>query len=89
MSWSASLSTARRWKNETRNGAAKLSRGPRGSVRRRSNARRDLADRLGWSKSKYASVETGERRLDVIEFKHIAKALKVDPADLFRRWVNW
>ncbi|HZR03387.1 MAG TPA: helix-turn-helix transcriptional regulator [Burkholderiales bacterium] len=50
---------------------------------------RQLADRLGWSKSKYASVESGERRLDVIEFRHLAKALKVDPLELFRRWVNW
>jgi transcriptional regulator with XRE-family HTH domain len=50
---------------------------------------RELADRLGWSKSTYASVESGERRLDVVEFRHLAKTLKVDPIDLFRRWINW
>lgn len=50
---------------------------------------RELADRLGWPKSKYAAVETGERRLDVVEFKHVAKALKLDPVDLFRRFANW
>lgn len=48
-----------------------------------------LAERLGWTKSKYAAVETGERRLDVVEFKHVAKALKLDPVDLFRRFANW
>lgn len=50
---------------------------------------RELAERLGWPKSKYAAVETGERRLDVVEFKHVAKALKLDPVDLFRRFANW
>jgi transcriptional regulator with XRE-family HTH domain len=50
---------------------------------------RQLAKRLGWTKSKYASVETGERRLDVVEFRHIAEALKLDAVELFRRWVNW
>lgn len=50
---------------------------------------RELAERLGWSKSKYASIESGERRLDVIEFRHVAKALKVDAIEMFRRWVNW
>jgi transcriptional regulator with XRE-family HTH domain len=52
-------------------------------------SQRQLADRLGWSKSKYASVEAGERRLDVIEFKSVAKALDVDPVDLFKRFANW
>jgi transcriptional regulator with XRE-family HTH domain len=50
---------------------------------------RQLAARLGWNKSKYAAVESGERRLDVVEFKHVAKALKVDPIDLFRRFADW
>ena len=50
---------------------------------------REFADKLGWTKSKYASVESGERRLDVMEFRHIAKVLKTDPVELFRRWVNW
>jgi transcriptional regulator with XRE-family HTH domain len=50
---------------------------------------RELAVKLGWSKSKYASVEAGERRLDVVEFKHIARTLKVDPIVLFTRFANW
>jgi transcriptional regulator with XRE-family HTH domain len=48
-----------------------------------------MALRLKWPKSKYAPVETGERRLDVIEFKQIAQVLKVDPVDLFKRFANW
>jgi transcriptional regulator with XRE-family HTH domain len=50
---------------------------------------REMALRLKWPKSKYAAVETGERRLDVVEFKQIAHVLKVDPVDLFRRFANW
>jgi transcriptional regulator with XRE-family HTH domain len=50
---------------------------------------RELADRLGWTKSKYAAVESGERRLDVVEFKHVARTLKVDPVALFKRFANW
>jgi len=50
---------------------------------------RELAVKLGWSKSKYASVEAGERRLDVVEFKHVAKTLKIDPVELFTKFANW
>jgi transcriptional regulator with XRE-family HTH domain len=50
---------------------------------------REFAERLGWTKSKYAAVESGERRLDVVEFKHVAKTLKVDPVALFKRFANW
>ena len=33
-------------------------------------------------------IEPGERRLDVVEFVAVAKALKVDPIDLFTRFVR-
>ena len=33
-------------------------------------------------------IESGERRLDVVEFVAVAKALKVDPIDLFTRFVR-
>jgi len=33
-------------------------------------------------------IESGERRLDVVEFVAVAKALKVDPIELFMRFVR-
>lgn len=39
-----------------------------------------LAERLGRHQSFVAKVEGGERRLDVIEFVAIARALSQDPA---------
>jgi len=50
---------------------------------------RDVAERLKWANSKYAAVETGERRLDVVEFKQLAEALGVDPELLFNRFIHW
>ena len=38
--------------------------------------------------SSLGSIESGERRLDVVEFVAVAKALKVDPIDLFTRFVR-
>ena len=50
---------------------------------------RQLAERLRWPKSTYAAVESGERRLDVVEFRHVANALGVDPEVLFARFNRW
>lgn len=50
---------------------------------------RELATRLRWAKTRYSSVESGERRLDVGEFKQIAIALGVSPLTMFRRWLRW
>lgn len=54
---------------------------------------RDLVDRLpkwlGWDQTTLAKVETGRRRLDVVELMEIAKALKLEPLVLFTRVVNW
>lgn len=54
---------------------------------------RDLASRLPdwlqWDHSTVAKVETGRRRLDLVEFMEIAKALKLDPEVLFGRVAHW
>lgn len=52
----------------------------------RSNAgltQQEVADRLGKPQSYVAKVERNERRIDVVEFIALAKALGVDPARLF------
>jgi transcriptional regulator with XRE-family HTH domain len=43
-----------------------------------------LADRLGKPQSFVAKYEGGERRIDVIEFLAIARALEFDPARAVR-----
>ena len=49
---------------------------------------RDLAAALKRPRSFVSRIESGERRLDVVEFIAVAKALKVDPIDLFTRFVR-
>lgn len=44
----------------------------------------ELAERLGKPQSFVSKVERGERRLDVIEFCHVAEALGRDPAELLQ-----
>jgi len=46
---------------------------------------RDLAERLGKPPSFVAKVETGERRLDLVEFVAIARALNLSPAEFIGR----
>ena len=46
---------------------------------------RDLATRLRRPRSFVGRMEAGERRVDVIEFIEIAKALGCDPKELFAR----
>jgi transcriptional regulator with XRE-family HTH domain len=48
-----------------------------------------LADRIGWHRSRIAKIESGERRLDVAEFITIADALKMEPATLLSRVLSW
>lgn len=43
----------------------------------------DLARKLGKPQSFVSRIETGERRLDLVEFYAISKAMGVDPAQLF------
>ena len=40
----------------------------------------ELAARIGWDQPKVSNAETGVRRMDVVEFIAIAKALEIDPA---------
>lgn len=42
-----------------------------------------LADRLGRPQSFIAKVEGYERRLDIVEFLHVCRALGTDPASFF------
>ena len=43
----------------------------------------EVADRLGKPQSYVAKVEGAERRIDLLEFIDLARALGVDPNDLF------
>jgi transcriptional regulator with XRE-family HTH domain len=45
---------------------------------------RDLASRLGKTASHIALIETGQRRVDTLEFYLIARALGIDPSGLFQ-----
>ena len=47
-----------------------------------------LAKRLGRTQSFVATIETGRRRIDVVEFAALAKALDVPAARLFARVVD-
>ena len=42
----------------------------------------DLADRLSRQQSYIAKVETGERRIDVVEFIECANCIDISPAEL-------
>jgi len=44
---------------------------------------RQLGERLKQTHTILAKVEAGERRLDVVEFIYVARALGVDPKELF------
>lgn len=46
---------------------------------------RDLALRLKRPHSYVAKIEGGERRIDVLEFIEVARALRLDPIKLFAR----
>lgn len=55
------------------------------AVREKAGIRQQpLADRLGKPQSFIAKYEGGERRIDLIEFIAIARALDADPLKLFR-----
>ncbi|MEW7008132.1 helix-turn-helix domain-containing protein [Lentilitoribacter sp. EG35] len=45
----------------------------------------DVADRLDKPQSYVAKLENSERRIDVVEFIHLAIAIGADPKDLFDR----
>jgi transcriptional regulator with XRE-family HTH domain len=45
----------------------------------------ELAERLNKSQQFVSRIESGERRVDLLEFIMIARALKIEPRDLLRR----
>lgn len=45
---------------------------------------RDVAERLGKPASFVAKIEVGERRLDLVEFIALARAIEVDEVELLR-----
>lgn len=47
------------------------------------------ADRMKWSQSKLAQIETGQRQVYASELFELAAAYKVDPVELFRRVATW
>ena len=58
------------------------------AARHRSGVRQQaLAKKLGRPQSFIAKYEGGERRIDVVEFIAIARALGADPIKLFREFV--
>jgi transcriptional regulator with XRE-family HTH domain len=58
------------------------------AVRKKSDIRQQaLAKRLGKPQSFVAKYEGGERRIDLVEFIAIARALEGDPVRLFREFV--
>lgn len=59
------------------------------AVRKAADVRqRALAKKLGRPQSFVAKYESGERRLDIIEFIAIARALGADPIKLFKDYVG-
>ena len=55
-------------------------------VRERAGVKQaDLAARLGMPASYLSKIESGTRRLDVIELVQIAEAMDVDPAEIVRQ----
>ncbi|MEM8650368.1 MAG: helix-turn-helix transcriptional regulator [Pseudomonadota bacterium] len=47
-----------------------------------------VADKLGKPQSYIAKIERGERRLDIVEFSELAKAMKADAVKLFEAWMK-
>ena len=43
-----------------------------------------LAARIGRPQSYISAVETGQQRLDIVEFIHLVHALGLDPAEVMR-----
>jgi transcriptional regulator with XRE-family HTH domain len=54
---------------------------------RRASRQQKLAEKLGRPQSFVAKYEGGERRIDLVEFIAIARALDADPVKLFRDFV--
>jgi transcriptional regulator with XRE-family HTH domain len=60
-----------------------------GSRKEAGLTQRALAAKMKRPQSFVAATETGERRLDVVEFFEVAAALGVEPMALFERVARW
>lgn len=60
-----------------------------GSRKEAGLTQRQLATKMKRPQSFIAATETGERRLDVVEFFEVAAALGVEPMALFERVARW
>ena len=60
-----------------------------GSRKEAGLTQRELAQKMKRPQSFIAATETGELRLDVVEFFELATALGVDPVTLFERVARW
>lgn len=49
----------------------------------------ELAEKLGKPQSYVSKYESGERRLDVIEFTEICEALQIDPNAVINQIKKW
>ena len=59
------------------------------AARRKAGLRQEkLAEMLGKRQSFVSKYENGDRRIDVVEFLAIAKALKADPIQLLRALIK-
>ena len=47
-----------------------------------------VAQRLGEDPAYVYKVEARERRLDVVEFARLSRALGIEPRELFGRWLD-
>ena len=56
----------------------------RASRKERGISQQELAKRLGKPQSYVSKAETGERRLDVVEFMHFMRAIESEPFALLR-----
>jgi transcriptional regulator with XRE-family HTH domain len=48
----------------------------------------DLAARLGKNQSFISRIESGQRRVDMVEFIEIAQALDISPQSLFSKFIE-
>jgi transcriptional regulator with XRE-family HTH domain len=48
----------------------------------------ELAKRLKTSQTVIARIEIGERRIDVIEFMDLARALRIDPREILSQLMH-
>ena len=54
----------------------------------KSLTQQQVADRLGKPQSYIAKIENGERRVDIVEFAALARALDCKPLELFGEWLG-